>query len=515
MASFADAARLFYEAAPWRHLTDEDLVRVEEPRGPAEMGHGLVLGNAGHQFGLMLFERAAFHRDLVEEGEGAEAFERETRCCVFYGPPDELPIQDADLFEDHRLPVAGPAAYPWAAQVGPKRRLRRLGPRALAHVEAVLRALAATTEAEIDGVRWTRLVPSPDGAARVTLALPSLLDEPAEKKQRDPLRMDRRAMERGMAEIGRFLRDHPADSIDEMNRVLQERFSGRPMDEIPSTASTPLEKAQDLCYEAFEARGRRRLLLARRALEMCPDCADAYAIRAEHSADREEELRLWREAVSAGERAVGPERFEDEEAPFWGDVRTRPFMRALEGLAEACKRRGLLEEAIRHYQRLLRLNPNDNQGVRDPLAGLLLRAGDDAELQALVKRYAHDMEPTLLFADVLRRFRRAGDEADSRRALSHAIDSNPFVPDLLLGRVPQPPTLPSSYSPGSPDEAALCADYLAEAWKSTPGALEWLEKKQPAERYTGGTGRGSRTSRRTRESGRSGRPLRVRPSTRS
>lgn len=511
VASFAEAARLFYEAAPWRHLTDEDLIRVEEPRGPAEMSHAVVLGNGGQEFGLLLFERPAFHEALLEEEGDAEVFGREARHCVFFGDPDEMPLQDADLFEDQRLPVAGPAAYPWAAQVGPKRRLRRLGPRALAHVEAVLRALAATTEPEIDRGRWTRLVPSPDGAVRVTLALPDLLDKQADKKRRQPLRMDRRAMERTLAEVGRFLRDHPAGSIDEMNRTLQERFIGRPMDEIPSTASTPLEKAQDLCYAAFEARGRRRLLLARRALEICPDCADAYALLAEHSADPDEELRLWREGVSAGERALGPERFEEEDAPFWGDVRTRPFMRALEGLAAACKRRGLPEEAIRHYQRLLRLNPNDNQGVRDPLAGLLLRVGDDAALESLVKQYPGPMEPTLLFADALRRFRRGGDAQDCRRALSPAVDSNPFVPDLLLGRVPQPPTLPSSYSPGSPDEAAHCADYLAEAWKSTPGALEWLEKRQPGQRRKGGTGRGPRRARRTRDGGRPSRPRRPSP----
>ncbi len=337
------------------------------------------------------------------------------------------------------------------------------------------------------------------------LALPDLIDATA-GPTRAPRSMDRRAMERAMAELSRFMKDHPAGSIKEMNRAIEQRFMGRPIDEIPSTAAIPLEKAQDLCYRAFDASGRRRLLLARQALEICPDCADAYVILAEHSAEPEEVLRLWREGVAAGERALGPQRFEDEDAPFWGDVTTRPYMRALEGLAATCKERGLLEEASRHYQQLLRLNPNDNQGVRDPLAGLLLRAGDDAALEALVKQYGGSFEPTLLFAEALRVFRRSGGGAETRRAVRRAVGSNPYVPDLLLEREISSPSLPDSYAPGSAEEALLCADYLGDAWESTPGALDWLKEWWPGHRP------GAKPARRGQRVKGPGRPCRRSPS---
>src|SRR5207245_4932756 len=184
------------------------------------------------------------------------------------------------------------------------------------------------------------------------------------------------------------------------NAILARRIIGKTLDEIPSTAATPLEKAQDLCYKAFDCRGRRRAALARQALALSPDCADAYVILAEQSGDPAEAIRLYGEAVAAGERALGPDRFASDE-PFWSDVLTRPFMRALEGLADACVRQGRTEEAIGHYQRLLRLNPNDNQGVRDPLAGLLLKTGDHAALEALLDKYDSKYEVTLLYARAL------------------------------------------------------------------------------------------------------------------
>lgn len=474
-ASFAEAGRLYYEAAPWRHLTDEDLIRIEEPRGPVEQRHALVLGAAGEEFGLLLFESPVFHERLMGPDAGPQVIESATYSSVFFGEITTLPFEDAGLFEDHRLPVAGPSAYPWAARFGPKGRVQRLSARALAHAEAVIRALAATTEEEMDRGRWTRIVPTPGGPAAVRLALPGVLDErPGGARRVSPMLMDRRAMERAQAEIRRALEAESPANVEEANAILARRFMGRPLDEIPSTASTPLERAQDLCYQAFDCRGRRRVALACRALAICPDCADAYVILAEQTGDPAEAIRFYRDAVAAGERALGPKRLTSD-APFWADVLTRPFMRALEGLAEACVRQGRTEEAIGHYQRLLRLNPNDNQGVRDALAGLLLKTGDHVALEALISKYDSKYEVTLLYARALLLFRRKGNTAESLKVLRRAVRANRHVPQILLGRVPSSPA-PSSYAPGSVEEGRYSVFEIGDAWKDTPGALEWLEK---------------------------------------
>jgi tetratricopeptide (TPR) repeat protein len=138
-------------------------------------------------------------------------------------------------------------------------------------------------------------------------------------------------------------------------------------------ADEALFEAQELMYEAFEARGPRCVALALQALVISPNCADAYVLLADETASSNEEARaLLEEGVAAGERALGPQPFEEDVGYFWGILETRPYMRARAALAETLWALDRREEAVEHHRELLRLNPNDNQGLRDRQAGWLL-----------------------------------------------------------------------------------------------------------------------------------------------
>lgn len=325
MRAFAATARRFWEAAPWRHLGDEDLVTVEAPTAGHGLVHVAVLGAAGQTFGLAFFDSVEDH-EAIQEGRAPGAIDR-PRWSVLFGPITDVPFGDADLWEDHRLPVAGDEAYPLAIRLGGTG-AQRPDARTLAYLEGLLAALAATTEDEIDAGRWTREVQTFDGTVLYRLAIPALLeplDAPAPAR-RGGL-PDRRAMERLTAEVGRFLARSEFESIEDANRAIAERFHG-PLDATPSTASSPLDRAQDFAYRAFEARGWRRVQLARKALELSRDCADAWMILGENAPDLERACELYAEGVSAGERALGRQVFEQEAGHFWNVVETRPYMRA-------------------------------------------------------------------------------------------------------------------------------------------------------------------------------------------
>ncbi len=136
-----------------------------------------------------------------------------------------------------------------------------------------------------------------------------------------------------------------------------------------SDEETPLRKAQDMMYDAWEVTDPKgRIALARKALEVSRDCADAYVLLAEETASSvSEALDLYRQGVEIGERALGKDTFEEDVGHFWGILETRPYMRARAGLAECLWADGKHDEAIEHYKDMLRLNPNDNQGIRDLL----------------------------------------------------------------------------------------------------------------------------------------------------
>ena len=478
MRAFAEASKAFHLAAPWRYLTDEDLIHVEAPSVERGLRHFTVLGAAGQTFGLGFFEDPEDF-EAVQAARDPEAFGRQSRWAVWFLQKEDMPFGDLDLWEDQGLPVARDVAYPVALRIGGKGRIVRPDPRVLAYLAGLLLALAETSEEEIDRGRWSRSVQTFDGPKVFTLSIPALLEplEAAPRARRTGI-PDRRAMEGVLAEIGRFMERSKFDNPEEANKAIQERFCGQ-MDELPSTASTPMEKAQELMYRAFDARGRRRIQLARKALELSPDCADAYVLLAEQSSTSEAARDLYAQGVAAGERALGRRIFEEEVGHFWGMVQTRPYMRARFGLARCLEERGQLEEAIGHYQELLRLNPNDNQGTRNLLLPALLITGRNEEAGTLLEQFAEDISAAWKYGWALWTFRREGDSLIARERLKAAIRANRHVPKYLTGKAEWPGLIPDSYAFGSEEEAVITADELGEAWQATPGADRWLAAAKP------------------------------------
>lgn len=235
-------------------------------------------------------------------------------------------------------------------------------------------------------------------------------------------------------------------------------------------------RAQQLMYHAWDAPSRQEAVrLAKEALGISPDCADAYNLLAEASAQSVEEVaELYLAGVAAGERALGPKVFEEDAGHFWGLLETRPYMRAKEGLAQALWALGEREEAVEHYRSLLRLNPNDNQGIRHFLLACLLALDAEEEIAELLARYEDDIFAAWVYTRALLAFRRQGDSEESRELLRAALDRNPHVPAYLLGQKEVPSRLPDYMGLGDDTEAMSFQIDFAESWEKTPGALDWL-----------------------------------------
>ena len=241
---------------------------------------------------------------------------------------------------------------------------------------------------------------------------------------------------------------------------------------------TPLDRAQELMYQAWEESSvTRRVALARKALEVTFDCADAYVLLAEYGGGGlAESIALLREGVAAGERALGKDAFEDDVGHFWGLLETRPYMRARAALARRLGEAEHHEEAVVHYRDLLRLNPSDNQGVRYELAACLLALGRDEDLAALLQQYHDDDSATWAYSAALLAFRRGGDDEGARQRLVQAKAVNPHVPAYLLGQKKLPRWLPDYIGMGDENEAIVYASSAAFAWKQAAGALDWLRR---------------------------------------
>lgn len=255
-----------------------------------------------------------------------------------------------------------------------------------------------------------------------------------------------------------------------------ERASGK--QSVAQSDQRLLAAAQELCFDAWESSiASERVRLAKTALQISNDCADAYVILANEAKSTKRRAELYTEGVKAGERALGPRVFKEDAGHFWGLTGTRPYMRARFGLAQSLWEIGRRDEAIGHCSEMLRLNPNDNQGVRYVLVRCLLEEDRDSDAEDIMNFYEDDMFADSIYTRLLLTFRKEGDTEDARDLLWAAVRYNYHVPAFLLGKRPLPRVLPDEFTLGHESEAVCYAASNLAVWTKTRGALQWIAKQ--------------------------------------
>jgi tetratricopeptide (TPR) repeat protein len=281
-------------------------------------------------------------------------------------------------------------------------------------------------------------------------------------------------MERSLAASSRLLKSrefaNEAEEDEYLNRVMVDNEGPPP--------STPLEEAQELIWDAWEeSSSEKKVALARKALDLSPDCADAYVLLAEETArDLREARALYQKGVEAGERALGEKMFAERAGDFWGLIETRPYMRARAGLAACLYHLGRIDEVIAHYEDMLRLNLEDNQGIRIVLLNCYMEKSDIQAARELLGRYEEDISTPFAYSRALCEFALNGPSKAANQALLRAFGANLHVPRyLLMMTEPSSDNAPPTYRPGSTIEAESYFQYGAKAWGHVPGSLKWLK----------------------------------------
>jgi tetratricopeptide (TPR) repeat protein len=297
-----------------------------------------------------------------------------------------------------------------------------------------------------------------------------------------PQSFNRMTMEKIMRQIGKKL-----ESLDLTEDELQQIDLAALLNSMAAPpANTPEEEAQELVYSAYESSDpKKRTTLAKKALKLDPDNVDAHLILADNPATSIfGAVACYRDAVAAGERSLGKEFMEQHTGHFWGIQETRPYMRALECLAgnlhaaaagqEECEQINL--EVVEIYQKMLRLNPGDNQGIRYKLLYVLIEQWRDDEAEKLYKEYGDDESAWWLYGRALLDYRKQGDTAKSQKSLAAAIKYNKHFPPYILGIKRFPATPPGHYGVGDANEAAYYMNDSMTAWENTSGAIDWIKR---------------------------------------
>jgi tetratricopeptide (TPR) repeat protein len=283
------------------------------------------------------------------------------------------------------------------------------------------------------------------------------------------------AAEQSLRDIHAAIGDRKFKDIDEANAFLNKLTAGG---RVPHGPDTPEEQARDLAYEAMsETDGRKARRLVRQALKIDPNCVDALRLQCSLEAkSREDEVERLSALAGHIEGQLGEAFFAETKGHFWGEIETRPYMRVLNDLAFSFHELGREDEAIGVFERMLELNPSDNQGVRYPLTGIYLAGRRYQEARSLFDRFPEEQGMTIGWGRVLERYA-SGDINGAERALKAAREWNPHVEAYWTGTVPIPAQPAVSYRLGSWEEAAAIALDLLPAWQAHPESREWVRKQ--------------------------------------
>ncbi len=226
---------------------------------------------------------------------------------------------------------------------------------------------------------------------------------------------------------------------------------------------------------------KRRTTLAKEAIKLNPDCAEAYLLLAEQSKNRKAALGLFEQAVAAAERALGPETVRRGGGPLLGSARNPPLHAGPRGAGRGVLGVGATRGGRRPPGRHAPAQPRRQPGLALPPGRLAPepRPARRARRPArTVRRGLGDLElhPGPGVVPDRGRLARGAQALASRPEVEQACDRLPDRPEN-----PARPSRPPTTRPGGEDDAVLYVANHLGAWKSTPGSLTWVRSATSAQ----------------------------------
>lgn len=313
-------------------------------------------------------------------------------------------------------------------------------------------------------------------------------------------------------------------STEEMNAYIQKNFIGRNIDDISNEfddsafENSPRGKAQAKLNAVdpsnLDATNRRHALAA---TKIDPSYTDAWYALGQTYESPAKAKSAYQKAINLGKKEFSSEIKEclalaekgdpDEKSWLWGHHEARTFLMAYERVAEFYASQDNLDKAIATYEEILRLNGNDNQGIRHTLLPMYLLHEPYTKIEKLLASYPEDSSPQWLFAHALYEFQKVyahkaadgswdlkksenpenitgllllpqltEDFSKANDLLKQAMESNGLVPLFLCDIRCAFFSTADSHMAGGADEAFLTAQTMGTLWIIDPISHLWLQE---------------------------------------
>lgn len=223
-----------------------------------------------------------------------------------------------------------------------------------------------------------------------------------------------------------------------------------------------------------------------RLINELPEHLDAYhhlALTLQYAGRSRAAVDIWRCAVELAMQFF-PERFDfSRHRLAWLELGNRPFLRAYHGLGLCLLDEGKVEPALEIFERLMSLNPNDNQGARALVVGCRFTLHQPEGVLKVCRQYPQDGMEQLVYGRPLALFQ-LGRIKPATQALKQAVQLLPLIAKELVKKSHRRPkgADPRYVTMGGADQAYGYWQDHEKHWRATPGALDWVKscmKDQP------------------------------------
>ena len=192
--------------------------------------------------------------------------------------------------------------------------------------------------------------------------------------------------------LNKFMEEKKPQNEKEANKFMQEFIELYNNDKLNYEYS-PAVKASEILEKVEDAKSdEERIKLAHEALEIDANCLEAKIIIA---VNQDRPIKVLSDVDSAlkEERArLKEEGFFDKDniGEFYGIFETRAYIQNMYHLAHMYANAGMIKRSIDVAREVIRLNENDNTGVRYLLMGLYAYLEDEVNMKKLYNKYREE-----------------------------------------------------------------------------------------------------------------------------
>lgn len=260
-----------------------------------------------------------------------------------------------------------------------------------------------------------------------------------------------REMEKIMKQISKQLNKKTYENKDELQKELDKinyNINNYEEDETDSSRS------DDILEEAYNANSLKQAReLAKKALIIYPDNIDAMTFLASLESNETKGLQKINNAILKAEEMLKRDNYFNNVGHFWGIIETRPYLRAIAERIRIYISLKQYENALNDCKEIIRLNSNDNMGIRYTLMNLYCHLDKYEELYELCEKYkeedAYELFPLTIS------YYKQNNMDKVKEYLDRLNKCNKYLIGFLTKKIAIPKGHPEYYSSGSVEEAVL------------------------------------------------------------